>query len=383
MSAARAPLRVLTFGRFADADFGGLERYVFTLASALRGEVRFVNIVARRGPPPDVGVAGETVYATPIVTIGNTPICPSMVTHARRLHRREPFDIVHLQFPADPMAHLAASMLPASVKRVVTWHSDIVRQRKLLALYRPFLERMLRSADAIILPTPAHLTSSEQLAAVRDRDFFHVVPFGFDLTRFGQRPPEADAIRARHAGRFLVFALGRHVYYKGFEYLIRAMRELPDAALILGGRGPLQDSLVALASQLGIAGRVEFAGRIPDEMLPAYYHACDVYCMPSVERSEAFGIVQIEAMACAKPVVCCELNNGVTWVNRNEVTGLVVPPADAAALASALARLMHDPALRARLGADARDRALKEFTAEAMARGTLAVYREVLGARVG
>jgi rhamnosyl/mannosyltransferase len=272
------------------------------------------------------------------------------------------------------MAHVATVLLPPSVRRVITWHSDIVRQKGLLALYRPFLDRLVRSADAIILPTPAHGTASRQLGAVENEAKLAVVPFGFDFSHL-QRPRR---VLPRRQGRLLVFALGRHVYYKGFEFLIRALPEAPDADLILGGRGPLMEHLVQLAREMGVSNRVEFAGRIPEEDLPAYYHACDVFCMPSVERSEAFGIVQVEAMACGRPVVCCELHNGVTWVNRHGETGLVVPPADPAALAAALQLLHRDPELRARLGEQARRRAHEVFSLEQMRSGTLEVYRRAL-----
>lgn len=371
-------IRVLTFGRFADENFGGLERYVFELANALSGEVQYANIVARRGGGPDVSTGGHTVYARPLAYLGGTPVCPSMPLHAWHLHRAKPFDIVHLQFPADPMAHLAAVMLPRSVRRVITWHSDIVRQRVLLKLYEPFLKRLLNSADAIIVPTPAHYTSSEPLKRWASQERLHVVPFGLDYAKFARRPPAADALRRDHGDRFLIFALGRHVYYKGFEYLIEALRDLPDASLIIGGRGPLTESLMARAKSLGVADRVDFVGRIPEADLPAYYHGCDVFCLPSVSPAEAFGLVQLEAMGCGKPVVCCELNNGVSWVNRHDVTGLVVPPADPAALGGALKRLRDDPALRIRLGSQGRERALQEFSSHAMARGTLEVYRKAL-----
>ncbi|MDH3318984.1 MAG: glycosyltransferase [Betaproteobacteria bacterium] len=371
-------IRVLTFGRFADDNFGGLERYVFELGRALEGEVSFVNVVARRGPRPDVPTAGETVYARSVANLGDTPICPGMPLHALRRHWRAPFDIVHLQFPADPMAHLACELLPGSVKRVIGWHSDIVRQQGLLRLYRPFLNYSLRRADAIIAATPAHISSSAQLAPVRETARFHIVPYGFDLARFRDRPALADEIRRRHAGRFLLFALGRHVYYKGFEFLIRALASIPQARLALGGQGPLTPELQRIAREAGVAERVEFLGRIPDRDLPAWYHACDVFCLPSVEPAEAFGIVQVEAMACARPVVCCQLHNGVNWVNRDGETGLAVPAADPAALAVALTRLQKDAGLRVRLGEEGRRRAFSVFSAEAMASGTLAVYREVL-----
>jgi len=371
-------IRALTFGRYADDNFGGLERYVFELARALESQVRYTNIVAERGGAPDVQMVGETVYARPWVSIAGTPVCPTMPWHALAHHRRAPFDLVHLQFPADPMAHLSSALLPRGVKRIISWHSDIVRQQKLLLLYRPFLERLLRSADAIIAATPAHISSSQQLDAVPDRARLHVVPYGFDLSRFRERPALADELRRRYGARFLVFALGRHVYYKGFEFLIRAMAQMPEAAVMLGGQGPLTAELERIARECGVAGRVHFLGRIAEADLPAYYHASDAFCLCSVEPAEGFGIVQVEAMASGKPVVCCELGNGVTWVNQDGITGLVVPPADPAALARAFRRLLAEPGLRAQLGEQGRSRAFSVFTLEAMARGTLAVYRAVL-----
>lgn len=283
-----------------------------------------------------------------------------------------------LQFSTDPMAHLATASLPASVRRVITWHSDIVCQKTLLKLHRPFLDALVRSADAIILPTPAHQSSSEQLGTATDPSRFHVVPYGFNLSRFLEPPAGAQAIRSAHPGKLLVFALGRHVYYKGFAYLIRALPLAPQVHVLLGGKGPLSAQLAALARALGVERRLYFVGRIPEEQLPAYYHACDVYCMPSVERAEAFGIVQREAMAAARPVVCCALGNGVNYVNRDGETGLAVPPKDPPALAAALQRLHADPALRARLGEQGRRRAFGEFSLEKMRDGTLAVYRKVL-----
>jgi rhamnosyl/mannosyltransferase len=376
-------IRVLTFGRFADDNFGGVERYVFELARSLEREVRYTNIVAERGGAPDLPVVGETVHASPWASLAGTPVCPTMPWHALSRHRRAPFDLVHLQFPADPMAHLSATLLPRRVRRVISWHSDIIRQQKLLALYRPFLDRLVRSADAIIAATPAHISSSQQLDALEDRSRLHVVPYGFDLSRFRERPPLADELRRRYGAPFLVFALGRHVYYKGFEFAIRALAQMPEAALMLGGQGPLTEALRQVARDAGVAARVHFVGRIAESDLPAYYHACDAFCLSSVEPAEGFGIVQIEAMASGRPVVCCELHNGVTWVNQDGITGLVVPPADPAALAGALSHLAREPGLCARLGEQGRHRAFSVFTVEAMARGTLSVYREVLaGARL-
>jgi rhamnosyl/mannosyltransferase len=181
------------------------------------------------------------------------------------------------------------------------------------------------------------------------------------------------------AGEFpLIFAVGRHVYYKGFEYLLRALGQLPSVRLVLGGQGPLTGALKDLAQSLGVAERVTFTGRLSDDELAAWYHACDVFCLPSVEPSEAFGLVQLEAMACGKPVVNTQLGNGANVVNLDGVTGLTARPRDTASLAACLARLCADPDLRRALGAAGRQRARTQFSAARMGEQTLALYRRLV-----
>ena len=377
-------MRVLHFGRFYNDKFGGLERHVDLLLRGLAPHCQVDNLVAHdRWARATIATDNYTVYKTPSLgKVAGTAVCPLMPRLARALHRRHGYDIVHLHFP-DPMAHLASTCLPRDVKRVITWHSDIVRQKRLLRLYRPFLNQIINQADAIIIPTPRHLESSTQLSACRHPERIHVVPFGLDYRPFDEAARAQGAItalREQLAGQApLIFAVGRHVYYKGLEFLIRAVAEIPQGVLVIGGDGPLTRDLKALAQSLDLSARVRFVGRIPDADLPLYYHACDVFCMPSVEPAEAFGLVQLEAMACGKSVVCCELNNGVTYVNRDDETGFVVPPRDPQALAGALNRLIADSRLRQRLGEGGRRRARTEFSVGSMVAGTLRVYEQVLG----
>ncbi len=372
------PLRVLAFGRHADAGFGGIERHVHSLAVELAGEVDFVNLVEDRGlPPGDMEWPCPVVRAPALFTAAGTPICPTMPLIARGLHAQHAFDLAHVHLP-DPMSHVAALALPRTVPVVITWHSDVIRQKRLFKLYRPLLAPFVARAAAVVAATPRHHESMPQLNALTRPEQREVVPYGFDLDALAAPHPDVADLR-RQFGERAIFALGRHVYYKGFEYLIDAMRELPEARLILGGSGPLTPSLRRRAAEAGVEGRVHFAGRIPDGQLRAYYQACEIFCMPSVEPSEAFGIVQIEAMACAKPVVCCELGNGVTWVNQHGRTGLVVPPRNAAALAAALRTLLDDPALRGRLGGQAASRVRGEFSMAHMRAHAVRVYSKVLG----
>jgi rhamnosyl/mannosyltransferase len=375
-------VRVLHFGRFYNDNFGGLERHVANLLDGLSRSIHVANVVANERCRLDVlELPRYKVYKAPSLgLLASMPLCPTMPALIHSLERDGRFDLYHLHFP-DPMSHLALAALPGARRVVISWHSDIVRQKTLLQLYRPFLNRVVDRASAIIAATPRHFSASTQLTRSRHHDRFRVVPYGLDYGPYLSADLEcqAAAIRDVHGGRRLVFAVGRHVYYKGFEYLIRAMAHVAaDVLLLLGGTGPLTAQYRQLIAELGLGHRVRLLGRIPDEALPAHYRAAELFCMPSVEPSEAFGLVQLEAMACARPVVGCELRNGATFVNQHGVTGLVVPPRDPVALAGALDALLADPALAARMGESGRQRACTEFSLEKMWSGTLQVYREVL-----
>ena len=369
---------ILCFGRFSDATPGGIQRHVEHLLSGLRNRVDFVNLVPNRAwrnqtferfGVPTVAKAGINVD-------GSLVLSPSLPFAARALHRAKPFDLVHLHFP-DPMSHLAAMMLP-SVPRVITWHADIFRHRAALKIYRPFLLRAATNAPAIIVPTEAHIRNSPILSTLADRGKIRIIPFGFDLERFTQPATGLAGLRQRFPGR-IIFSLGRHVYYKGFDVLLQAMTRMPeDVSLILGGMGPLTAELESMASRLGIAARIHFVGLIDDSVLPAYFQLCDVFCLPAVSRAEAFGIVQVEAMAAGRPVVSTRLGNGVDLVNRDGETGLTVEPGDPVALAAALRQLLDDPGKAALLGQYGQKRALVEYGLEQMVDRTFATYMDVL-----
>lgn len=373
-------IKVLCFGRFYDEVPGGMQRHVEHLFAALEGKVKFVHLV----PSRDFSSARLELSGVPVVRTrslnldGSLAISPGLILEAIRLNRTHQFDLIHLHFP-DPMCHLASLFLPKSIPRVITWHSDVIRQQSLLRLYQPFQRRALRQAAAVITATPAHIEFSQELSMIPDPNRMHVIPYGFDFNRFTHAHPDAQAIRDAHAGK-LIFALGRHVYYKGFDVLIRAMDQLSqDTQLIIGGTGPLTAEWQQLAKHLGLEDRIHFTGLIDGNALPAYYQACDLFCLPATSQAEAFGIVQVEAMACGKPVVSTRLNNGVDYVNQHGVTGLTVEPNDIDALANALLELLGDAELRNRLGIAAKRRALGDFSLEAMGEKTLSLFRQVIG----
>jgi glycosyltransferase involved in cell wall biosynthesis len=376
-------VKVLHLGKF-DGDVGGIERFVRALLGGLPGDIECINLVANDRAVTDQhrNYRYLTVRAASYGIFASVALCPSMPLLARRLHREHRFDLVHLHFP-DPLGQLTAMSLPRSVKRVISWHSDIIKQRAALALYRPFLDAFVRDADAIIGATPQHFRSSQQMVSGKVGQLREVIPYGFDPTAFAwtdiARARRTELAKAAYA-RPVIFTVGRHVYYKGFDVLIRALRAV-DAELWIGGRGPMTDDFRAAAQEAGVAERVRFLGFIPDPELVAYYDACDIFCMPSTERAEQFGLVQLEAMHLGKPVVATRLGTGVEYVTIDEVTGLLVEPGSEAGLAHALNRLLADNALRARLGEAARQRVADVFSVRQMIDKTEALYRRLVPPR--
>jgi len=372
-----APLKVLHVGKFYPPYPGGMESHLQTLCEELSKSIEVEVLVANnrwRSERSRQGNVNLVRLATALMLHG-TPIVPLM---ARAMRRARP-DVVHLHFP-NPMAALACLMGRLDVPIVVTWHSDVVRQRRAAAAFAPLLSLLLRRCAAIIVGSTAYVETSTVLRA--RRELCRVIPFGIRADAFENPDAARIAELRRRYGERVVLGVGRLIYYKGFEHLVRAMAEVRATALIAGD-GPLAGALSAEAARLGVGDRVVLLGRVNDADLKACYHACDVFALPSVERSEAFGIVQLEAMACGRPVVNTRLDSAVPHVSLDGLTGLTVPPGDPKALATALSALLDDPARRAAMGAAARRRVHEEFSAELMAQRTLEVYREVAGVKRG
>ncbi len=357
---------------------GGIENHVRQLAEAQAAAGHTVSVLVTS---PDRRTHIEqrngvrVIYAARLATVASTPLSVAL---GLRLRREQP-DIAHLHFPY-PVGDLAQRVFGQARRTVISYHSDIVRQKRLLQLYAPLLRGTLRRADAIIATSPRYVETSPFLGPVADR--VTVIPYGIDTTRFEQADPAAvAALRAQYAhGGGLVLFVGQLRYYKGVEFLIRALAGVPGAtALLVGGESSTARSeLEALARSLGLAERVLFLGQREAE-LPALYHAADVFVLPSIERSEAFGIVQLEAMAAGRPVVSCDVGTGVAWVNQHGQTGLVTPPRQPEALAAALNELLADPVRRAVLGAAGRQRVQNHFTQARMLAAIEALYGRALG----
>jgi glycosyltransferase involved in cell wall biosynthesis len=373
-------LRVCHLGKYYPPAPGGIETHTRTLARAqadLGASVRVVCVNHERGPTVHEKDGPVAITRVERRASGlKLDYCPGLVRTLREIEA----DVLHMQAP-NPTMILALLAARPKLPLVVTYQSDVIHQKLRALLFRP-LERRFYARVAAILPTsPPYATGSEFLRSYSDR--LRVVPMGVDLVPYRNCTDadraEAARIRAEHArGGPLWLSVGRAVYYKGFMNAVRALKQI-EGRWVLIGDGPEIPALRAEADRLGVLDRIDFAGTLPYLKIIPYYRAADAFWFPSNARSEAFGLVQVEAMAAGCPVINTEIpGSGVPWVCGPEGTGLTVPMNDPGALATAARRILDEPGLRSRLIAAARARAEAEFDHRTMAKRTLDVYQSVL-----
>lgn len=357
--------------------FGGIENHIQWLAEAqvAKGHVTEVLVTNPADLPSEEMINGVRVTrAGRLATVASTPLSLSLPLI---LARRRP-DITHLQFPY-PVGEVSQlfAQLTSRKKRpfVISYQADVTKQQHILKFYKPLLKRVLEAADCILAASPQYIQSSPFLQPLAHK--CRVVPLGIDPRPFEQ----ANTLIPKEKRPRILF-MGRHRYYKGVDTLIRAMIELPDADLLIGGHGPESAAWQQLTTECGVQDRVRFLGDISYEDLPGLYQSADIFCLPSNSRAEAFGIVQLEAMAAGLPCVTTELQTGTSFVVQHGETGFVVPPMDPAALASALNKLLADPQLRQKMGAAGRVRLQQEFTVDVMTARVENIYEEVLNPKL-
>jgi rhamnosyl/mannosyltransferase len=371
-------MRVLHFFKtYLPDTTGGIEQVIYQLCQGNRefGVTSKVLTLSSDCPPQRIWVGEhEVIRARQDLFIASTGFSREAFTLFAEASREA--DLVHFHFPW-PVMDLVHFITRHGRPCVVSYHSDIVRQRSLLALYRPLMHRFLASMDRIIVSSPNYLDSSEELQRHRERTL--AIPFGLDRQAYPKPPAERLKYwRERLPPRFFLF-VGVLRYYKGLKYLLDAVANT-GWPLVIAGAGPEQARLKEQANRLGIE-HLFWTGRIDDVDKVSLLELCHAFVFPSHLRSEAFGISLLEAAMHGKPMISCEMGTGTTFVNQDGVTGLVVPPADALALRAAMGRLWNNSGLATELGANAASRFEQQFTARRMCQQTTQVYRDVLQAR--
>ena len=378
-------MKILHLTKYYPPDTGGIETFVQGLAGeqVRQGhEVVVLSHQAQAGLRTTVdeleGV--RVVRARTLINVAFAPLSPAFLGQLRRLSSTFQPDILHVHLPN--VSAFLALPLSRAIPLLVHWHADVITRRHLsLRLLYPgyalFEKRLLSRAARVCVTSQEYLDSSRPLQTFRDK--CEVIPLGLDMERI--LPVDrgvAGSLRREYRSRPLVVAVGRFSYYKGFEHLIRAAALLPDISLVIIGQGPLHEACSRLATELGVQDRVSLPGALSEKDLWQHYHACDVVCLPSVERTEAFGMVLLEAMACGKPLVTTRVwGSGMNMVNVHEQTGLQVLPEDPRALAGAVKRLIQDPQRARTMGHAGRQRLEQHFTMQRVAQRIAELYASI------
>jgi glycosyltransferase involved in cell wall biosynthesis len=381
-------MRVLHLGKFFPPYTGGIERYVADLAAVQVADGNAVAVLAHA--PPGIHRGGALKVDGVDVTLAAchgqllyAPISPTFpLLLAQSLRRFQP-ELLHLHLPNTSVFWALLSPAARKLPWIVHWHSDIPldaggrrRLRAAYALYQPWERALLRRASAIVATSAPYLEASAALAPWRDKT--RVVPLGIGPAP-ANSPARDDTPGLWPASGLRLLAVGRFSYYKGFDVLLRALAAVPAAQLLLIGTGECEAALRRRAGELRIEDRVRFAGHADDALLARAYAQADAFCLPSIDRAEAFGLVLLEAMRAGLPVIASDITgSGVGYVVRNGETGLLVPPRDADALAAAVRRLVDNALLRQRLGAAGRQRWQDEFTLDRSAQQVRAMYEKAL-----
>lgn len=377
-------LRICHLGKFYPPAPGGIETHVRTLALAqaeLGEDVRVFCMNHEAGPttvehdgPVEITRFGRRASAAKL------DVSPELIAALRKVEA----DVLHMQVP-NPTMILALWLARPRIPLVVSYQSDVIRQKVRGALFRPIERLVYRRVSAILASSPTYVAGSKFLRPYGDR--IGVLPNGIDLGPYldpsAEHRAAAERITATYGDGPIWLGCGRQVYYKGFLNAVRAMSRV-GGTLLLVGDGPERPTLEAEARKLGLSDRVVFLGNLPHYLdLTPYYLAADAFWFPSNERSEAFGIVQVEAMAAGCPVINTAIpHSGVSWVSRHDKEGLTVPVNDPVALAEAANRIATEPGLRERLSDAARARAQAEFDHRVMAARSLEIYQRVCVGRV-
>lgn len=368
-------MRILHFTKtYYPVAFGGIQQVIYQLSEGAHrngAEVDVLSLTPNKNTDSgkidnhNIHTSKQDLY------IASTGFSISAFRDFSRL--AEKADVIHYHFPW-PYMDLVHFMVRPDKPTIVTYHSDIVKQKNLFRIYQPLMKRFLNHVDAVVASSPNYTKTSAVLSSLkRDID---VIPFGLDKTSYPKASAETIAKwQALLSGRFFLF-VGFLRYYKGLSYLLDAIAGL-DYPLVVIGEGPCEQELKAQSERLELKN-IHFVGAVTDEDKCALLELCYSVAFPSHLRSEAFGITLLEAAMYGKPMISCEIGTGTTFINLHKQTGLVVKPADVTSLREALIYLWVNPSEAMHMGDNAKDRFDEMFSSEHMIEKYMELYRRVI-----
>jgi glycosyltransferase involved in cell wall biosynthesis len=370
---------IVHFGKYYFPDTGGIESVTVSLAkgAAMAGHV--VSIVCFEKTPANEKEVIDGVQVTRAriaKLLYSQPLGFKYFLDC--LSAAKTADIVHLHAP-NMLGALCALFIPEKTRLLVHWHSDVINKGLLGKVLRPLEYALLRRANSIVATSQVYADASESLAPFKNK--ISVVPIGIPDSKYeGSAPPFSLKLEEQIGSRKIILAVGRLVPYKGFDVLIQAAEQMSnDSVVVIVGGGPQQQELQLSIEYYGVKDRVVLAGILSDAELHTLFERATLYCLPSTNRAEAFGVVLLEAMAYGLPIVASDIpGSGVPWVNQHDLSGVNVPIADVSALAEACNRIIASKELQTRFSEKARQRFLAEFTKEVSVKRMIAIYDRLM-----
>lgn len=366
-------MKILQFGKFFPPDVGGIENVIYEITKGL-SQIITCDVLCSNSQNRTVIEKKEKYTVIRTASFGkifSTSISPAMIYWLKKIGNN--YDLIHIHLP-DPMANLAYFLAKPKTKLIIHWHSDIIKQTNLLFFYKPLQNWLLKKADKILVTSPNLLENSPFLKDFKKK--CEVVPLFIDIEEFKAR--EARKVDFPNPkNKKIVLFVGRLIYYKGIDYLIEAIKEV-DALLLIAGDGVLRKKLEKKVKELNLSDKIIFLGRLSGEEIKYCYQVCDVFVLPSIEQTEAFGLVQLEAMLSGKPVINTNLPTGVPFVSKDKETGFTIEPKDSKALARAINEILNNPQLAEKFGKNGIERVYKFFSKEKNLEKILSIYNQIL-----
>jgi len=373
-------MKILQFSKFFPPYIGGIESFVFDLTEELSKKITCDVLCSNTKNETVIENKGKykVIRTASLGRLFSTSISFAMIYWLKKIGNE--YDLIHMHLP-NPMANLAYFLVRPKAKLILHWNSDIVKSKCLTFLYEPLQNWLLKRADKIIILTPSYLEDSKYIRRYKEKAV--VINYCIKPETLTINEDKVREINGLFKDKPIILSFARLVHFKGFKYLIGAMKDV-DAYLLIGGSGPLKEQLQNQINNLNLSRKVLLLGEITrkEGALGAYYQACDIFCLPSIHKAESFGIVFIEAMYFGKPIVSTDIKgSGVRWVNINNVTGLSVQPKDSSALAKAINKIITNPDLKNKFGENAKKRFDENFKMNIALDKVYKLYREVVYGR--
>jgi len=367
-------MKILQVVKFYYPQIGGVEKIVQQISEGLNPEDDFnVSVLCcNKGKEnrKDVISGVSVISASSFGVFWGMPVSLIFFRLFRKLIKEN--DVIDYHYPF-PLIDLAIFLFKPKNKLIVHYHSDIVRQRILNFLIKPLTLNTLKKADKIIVSNPNIVKSSPYLSRFKEK--CEIIPFGVNFQKI-EKVNEDQTQKIKNKYKDFILFVGRLNYYKGVRYLVRAMKNV-NSNLVIIGEGQQENFLRREVERLKIKEKVFFLPFVKTEELISFYKTCKVFVLPSIFKSEAFGIVLIEAMACGAPLISTELGTGTSFVNKNKTTGFVVSPRNEEELSSAINKIIDNKKMAQEMRVNSIERAKELFSLEGMIQKTKKVYENL------